>query len=176
MTLSVSDLLSNLNDQVVNSARLMGRSRDRQNIFHAVYKGQKQEKSVQEIMASTGLSQIRVLNEGRKLGPLLEKVRGGFRKKRDLAPHYKKILRLARSPKQLASVPTKVSPRFQTGALRVTLSIPKAGGRAQHITIEDIDSFSRAAKKANKIGSVREDSIKEAFATIFGDTGSFKDW
>src|ERR1700681_505874 len=105
MTLSVSDLLSNLNDQVVNSARLMGRSKHRQSIFDAVYRGQKQEKSVQEIMATTGLSQIRVLNEGKRLGPLLEKVRGGFRKKRELAPHYKKILTLARNSKKLADVP-----------------------------------------------------------------------
>lgn len=176
MTLSVSDLLSNLNDQVVNSAKLMGRSKHRQNIFCAIYRGQKQEKSVQEIMAATGLSQIRVLNEGKKLGPLLEKVRGGFKKKRDLAPHYQKILRLARNPKQLASMPTKVAPRVRAGSLRVTLSIPKAGGRANHMTIEDIDSFSKAARKANNIGSVREDSIKKAFATIFGDRGSFKDW
>jgi hypothetical protein len=176
MTLSVSDLLSNLNDQVVNSARLMGRSRGRQGIFDAVYKGQKQEKTVQEIMASTGLSQIRVLNEGKKLGPLLEKVRGGFRKKRELAPHYKKILALARNPRKMAAVPTKVSPKISAAQLRVTISIPKTGGRAHHITIEDIDSFSKAAKKATKIGPVREDLIKRAFAKVFGEGGRFKDW
>jgi hypothetical protein len=176
MTLSVSDLLSNLNDQVVNSARLMGRSKHRQSIFDAVYRGQKQQKSVREIMATTGLSQIRVLNEGKRLGHLLEKVRGGFRKKKELAPHYKKILMLARNPKKLVDVPTKVSPKIKTGHLRVTISIPKTGGKAHHITIEDIDSFSKATKRAKKLGPVREDVIKTAFAKIFGEGGKFKDW
>jgi hypothetical protein len=45
-TLSVSDFLSNLNEQVVNSARLMAGANQRQSIFEAIYKGQKQEKTV----------------------------------------------------------------------------------------------------------------------------------
>jgi hypothetical protein len=154
----------------------MERSKQRQSIFDAVYRGQKQEKSVQEIMATTGLAQIRVLNEGKKLGPLLEKVRGGFRKKKELAPHYKKILTLARNPKKLVAVPTKVSPKIETGHFRVTISIPKRGGKAHHITTEDIDSFSKATKRAKKFGRVREDLIKNAFAKVFGEGGMFKDW
>lgn len=175
-TVPVSDLLSNLNDQVVNSAKLMTKSPQRQHIFEAVYKGQKQEKTVQEIMRVTGLSQIRVLNEGKKLGPVLEKVRGAFRKKKELATHYKKILALARSPKKLAAVPTKVSPHIKTGPVKVTISLPKTAGKTHHITIEEIDSFAKAKKNAKKLGRMPEARIKKAFARIFGDQGTFTDW
>lgn len=176
MALSVSDLLSNLSDQVVNGARLVGRSAGRQSIFEAVYRGQKQEKSVQEIMKATGLSQIRVLNEGKKLGPVLEKVKGGFRKRKELATHYKKILFLARNRKKLEEVPTKVSPRSQPSRLKVTIRMPPSAGKASQITIEDIDSFARARKQANKLKPVPEELIKKAFARIFGEGGDFKDW
>ena len=70
----------------------MAKSPQRQSIFETVYKNQRQEKTVRKIMAITGLTQIRVLNEGKKLGPLVVKVSGGFRKKKELAAHYKKIL------------------------------------------------------------------------------------
>jgi hypothetical protein len=101
----VSDFLSNINEQLVNAATLMSKSEPRQQIFKAIYKGQKQEKSVREIMSATGLTQIRVLNEAKKLGPLVEKVRSGFRKRKDLASHYKKILEFARSKKSVKVYP-----------------------------------------------------------------------
>jgi hypothetical protein len=176
-TLPVSDLLSNLNDQVVNSARLMAGAKQRQSIFEAIYKGQRQEKSVHEIMALTGLTQIRVLNEGKRLGPLVEKVRGGFRKKRDLAPHYRKILSLARDKDKLNRVPTKVAPKIAGAGLRVRVEFPVAAAKAVPITVEDIDSFSKAKRRVSKrSGSMREEMIKNAFARIFGDSRISKDW
>jgi hypothetical protein len=175
-SIPVSDLLSNLSDQVVNSAKLMSKSPQRQSIFEAVYKNQQQEKGVREIMATTGLTQIRVLNEGKKLGPLLVKVRGGFRKKKELAPHYKKILALARDKKKLDRVPTKVSPKFNNGGLRVSVVFSSNANKATPITIEDIDSFAKAKKRAPRLGRVREDLIKKAFASIAGEGGVFKDW
>jgi hypothetical protein len=176
-TVSVSDLLSNLSDQVVNSAKLMSGAKQRQSIFEAIYKGQQQEKSVQQIMKITNLSQIRVLNEGKKLGPLVEKVRGGFRKKKELAPHYKKILALARDKTKLGKVPTKISPKISAGELRITVGFPAAAGKALPITIDDIDSFAKAKhRSAGKLGPVREELIKAAFASIVGEGGTFKDW
>lgn len=172
----VTDFLSNLHDQMANSARLMIRASQRQSIFEAIYKGQKQEKSVQEIMKITGLSQIRVLNEAKKLGPLVEKVRGGFRKKKDLAPHYRKILSMARDKNKLDKLPTKVSPIIRNGGLRVTVNYPATAGKAIPITIADVDSFSKAKKRATKLGPIPEKTIKDAFAQIIGDSGTFKDW
>jgi hypothetical protein len=175
--LPVSDLLSNLNDQVVNSARLMTGANQRQRIFEAIYKGQKQEKSVREIMAVTGLSQIRVLNEAKKLGPLVEKVPLGFKKKKELAPHYKKILTLARNKNELDNVPTKVSPRIRGRESRITVSFTTAAAKALPITVDDIDSFARIRKiRPRKLGPVRENLIKKGFADIVGEGGVFKDW
>lgn len=155
----------------------MAGARQRQSIFEAIYRGQKQEKSVKDVMAVTGLSQIRVLNEAKKLGPLVEKVKGGFRKKKELAPHYKKILLIARDKKKLDDIPTKVSPRTRGGAPRVMVSFERSAGRALPITIDDIDSFARAKKqRARKLGATPENVIKKAFARIVGEGGVFKDW
>jgi hypothetical protein len=177
MTVSVSDFLSNINDQMVNGARLMGRSDAKQRIFAAIYKGKKQEKSVQHIMRETGLTQIRVLNEASKLGPLVEKVPGGFRKNKSLAAHYRKILDYARNPKKRERVPTKVSPRIPAGRnTSVRISFARPAANAIQITIEDIDSFSAAKKTGQKLGPIREELIKQAFARIVGESGTFKDW
>lgn len=174
-TLSVSDFLSNVNDQVVNGAKLMRHSKPRQNVFEAIYKGQKQEKSVQDIMAITGLTQIRVLNEAKKLGPLVEKVSRGFRKKKDLASHYRKILACARDGRKLEKIPTKVSSKVNSGS-SVRISFPPAAVKAVPITIEDIDSFSKASRPGKKLGAMREEVIKKAFARIIGEGGVFRDW
>jgi hypothetical protein len=172
----VSDFLSNLSDQVVNAAKLMHRSAHRQKVFETIYKGQKQQKSVQEIMKATGLSQIRVLDEGKKLGPLVEKIRKGFRKRKDLAPHYKRILAYARDPKKAAKVPTKVSPRVSGAASSVRIKFSPAAAKAIQITIDEIDAFAGSKRPAKKFGAVREEIIKKAFAEIIGEGGKFKDW
>ena len=176
-TTAVSDLLSNLNDQVVNSARLMAGAKQRQSVFEAIYKGQKQEKTVREIMTITGLSQIRVLNEGQKLGPLVEKIKGGFRKKNELAPHYKKILTLAKDKKKINEVPTKVSPKINGKVERVNVTFTSLAGKALPITIDEIDTFSKIrSQKPQRLGRIAEATIKNAFAKIAGDSGKFKDW
>jgi len=152
-------------------------AKQRQSIFAAIYRGQKQEKTVKEIMATTGLSQIRILNEAKKLGPLVEKIKGGFRKKKDLAPHYRKILALAQDKRKLENVPKKVSPKIKGNASRVTVSFAAPAGKALPITMDDIDSFARAKKqKARKLGATSEALIKKAFASIVGEGGVFKDW
>lgn len=175
-SISVSDLLSNLNDQVVNGAKILSRSPDRQKVFEAIYKGQKQEKTVQEIMRTTGLSQIRVLNHGQKLGLLVVKVPGAFRKKKELTTHYKRMLTLARDKKKLDRVPTKVSPKVNGSGARVSVTFHSSAGKAIPITIDDIDSFSDASKKAPRLPRMKEERIKKAFAKIAGEGGIFKDW
>jgi hypothetical protein len=175
--LPVSDILSNLNDQVVNSARLMSGANQRQSIFEAIYRGQKQEKTVREIMQATGLSQIRVLNEAKKLGPLVEKVRLGFRKKKELAPHYKKILVLARNKRKLDNVPTKISPKLRAGEARVTVNFTTAAAKALPITVDDIDSFANIKRiRPRKLGRIQEAVIKTGFKRIIGEGGVSKDW
>jgi hypothetical protein len=128
-------------------------------------------------MTVTGISQVGVLNEGKRLGPLVEKVKGGFRKRKELAPHYKKILSLARDSRKLNDVPTKVSPKTKGGPTRVMVSFAPAAGKALPVTIDDIDSFAKSkSQRPRKLGAVSESVIKNAFAKIAGDGGRFKDW
>src|SRR5437899_3082842 len=140
----VSDFLSNLNDQLSTAARIVGRSKHRQAIFRIVYSGPKQIKTIEEISRSAGISQMHVLVEGGKMaGLLMEKVSGGYKKKREFATRYKAILAMAKDKKKLERLPTKTSPRANSKALRVTVSFPSSAQKAKFITIDQIDSFSK---------------------------------
>lgn len=175
----VSDLLSNWNDQMATAAKILGRSKHRQAVFETIYRGQKQIKTVKEIMRETGLSQVHVLNEGGKMdGLLVEKVPGGYRKKKDFATRYLQILRLARDPRKLKALPTKVSPRG-AGKARITVAFPSPGRNARFISIDDIDSFSavrRTSPAPNGIAPMLEQRLKSGFAKAIAEKGSFKDW
>jgi len=174
----VSDFLSNLNDQLSTAARIVGRSKHRQAIFRIVYSGPKQIKTIEEISRSAGISQMHVLVEGGKMaGLLMEKVSGGYKKKREFATRYKAILAMAKDKKKLERLPTKTSPRANSKALRVTVSFPSSAEKAKFITIDQIDSFSKIGTQSrNGMNLVCEQKIKNAFAKIIGESGSFKDW
>jgi hypothetical protein len=176
--LPVSDLLSNFNDQRATAARIIGRSRHRQAIFETVYRGQKQTKTIEEIAKHVGISTVHVLKEGGKMANLLfEKVRGGYKKKQEFATRYKDILTLAKNPKKLQKLHTKISPKISTGGYTVKVVFPSAARQARQITIDDIDSFARVGTKTQKgIKSYREERIKKGFARIIGESGRFKDW
>jgi hypothetical protein len=175
----VSDLLSNWNDQMAAAARILGRSKHRHAVFETIYRGQKQVKTIAEIMKSTGLSQVHVLNEGGKMaGLLIEKVPGGYKKKKDFSTRYLGILGLARDRRKLDRLPTKTSPKGGAGA-KITVSFPRSGQNAKFISIDDIDSFSKARKTAvpaKHIKPLRERKLKLGFAKIIGEKGPFKDW
>jgi len=174
----VTDLLSNFNDQLVTAARIVGRSKHRQAIFKAVYKGKKKIKTIGEIANQTKLSKKHVLTEGRKLsGTLVEKVPDGYKKKADLAPHYKTILAIARDKKKLEQIHTKVSPRLSPDKLRVNIQFPAQAKNAIFLTIDDIDSFSKVkGQTTSQVGHLSEKQIKEGFKKIIGEDGVFKDW
>lgn len=93
-----------------------------------------------------------------------------------MAPLYRRILSLARDRGKLNRVPTKVSPRADRAGLTVNVSFVAAASNAVYITIDDIDSFSAAKRKAAPLGATREELIKNAFARVAGDCGKFKDW
>lgn len=173
----VSDVLSNLNDQLATAARIVGRSKHRQAIFRIVYRGPKQIKTIEEISRSAGISTMHVLVEGGKMaGLLMEKVAGGYKKKKEFATRYKTILAMAKDKKKLERLPTKTSPKANS-TLRVKVSFPSSAQNAKFITIDQIDSFSKVGSQSkNGMGSVREQKIKNAFAKIIGESGSFKDW
>lgn len=176
--LPVTDVLSNYNDQLVNAARLLGRSKHRQAIFETVYRGKKQVKTIQEIMNSTELSQVHVLTEGAKMaGLLFDKVSEGYKKKIDISTRYKRILSLARNKKKLESLSTKTSPNFGRKVLSVNIAFPSQAQYAIFITIDEIDSFSNVKKyTGSRVSSLEENEIKEGFKKIIEEEGVFKDW
>jgi len=175
----VSDLLSNWNDQIATAARILGRSKHRHAVFETIYRGQRQTKTIKEIMKKTSLSQTHVLKEGGKMaGLLIEKVPGGYKKKKEFATRYATILGLARDKKKLAQLPTKTAPKGNANS-RITVSFPKAGANAKFISVDDVDSFSLVRKQVQSMKSAKplpEKKLKSAFAKIIGEKGSFKDW
>jgi hypothetical protein len=177
-SIPVSDFLSNFNDQLVSAARILGRSKHRQDIFRFVYYGPKQVKTIEEIRNETGLSQTHVLKEGGKMaGLLLEKVAGGYKKRKEFSTRYKSILAMARDRKKLQRVPTKTSPRVSIKGPKLSVSFPSSARNARLITIDDIDSFSKIGTQARRdVKALREKVVKQVFVKIIGEKGSFKDW
>lgn len=174
----VSDLLSNLNDQLAAAARIIGRSKHRQAIFAAVYRGPKQVKTIPHIAKELGISEVHVLKEGGKMAALLlEKVRGGYKKKREFATRYKTILAMAKDKKKLERLPTKVSPRISAKTLRIAVSFPSSARNAKFVTVDQISSFCKVTSQLNSgVPKLAEKKIKKGFARIIGEHGSFKDW
>jgi hypothetical protein len=163
---------------LVPIAPVLGRSKHRQKIFEFIYYGPKQIKTIEEIMEETGLSQVHVLNEGGKIaGLLVEKVSGGYKKKKDFATRYKMILSMAKDKNKLERVPTKTSPKVSIKGSRINVTFPKSARNARLIMIDAIESFSRVGARARKnVGSIPEKVIKQGFAKIIGEKGTFKDW
>src|SRR5438067_2285561 len=71
----VNDTRSNPNENIVSIADGIGRSKVKKKVVAAVYRGKRKVKSVAEIMATTGLSQVQVLDAGAELA-----VDGAFHK------------------------------------------------------------------------------------------------
>ena len=174
----VSDFLSNHGDQLVNAAGIIGRSADRQKVFQAVYKDKTQIKTIDYINKTTGLSNVRILQEGAKMCPMLmEKVKGGYKKKNEFSTRYKRILALAKDKKKIQRIATKAKVGNYQGAL-ININFPKPANRTKFLTIDSIKSFSKIRGIVNSLDttSYREEKIKKAFQKIVGERGLFKDW
>jgi len=178
LPLPVTDTLSSFNDQIAAAARLLRRSKQRQAVFEAIYRGKKQIKTIGEIAQSAGFPRVRVLQEGGKIARLLiDKVPNGYRKREEFSPRYRMILELARNKKKLERFPTKISPRIDVNKLRVSIQFPKSARNAELITIDRIDSFSKVnSQKPVRIKPLSEQRIKNGFKKIIGEKGFFKDW
>jgi hypothetical protein len=186
MPQSVVDHSSNPADNTAHAAKVVGRGKTRRAVFNAIYTGKKQIKSAKDIAKTAGLSEIRVLQEGKvlsdnhivtatKIGKYkaYQKIDFFHRRKRQ-------ILALAASKKELADFPTKVNPVRPTGGvvrINVDLRIPKLKHRAHHITVDEIDNFSRVQSVADSDNNkMSESKFKNGIAAILGEGGPFKDW
>ncbi len=181
MPQNVTDIRSNLNDQIANAAKIVGRSKQRQAVFEQICRGKRKIKTIDELIKATGLSAVRVLQEGGRLAQhqLVEKVKGGYKKDSFCASRYREILSYARNPKRLKKLPTKVAPHVTARHVRITFA--SNASRAIHVTVDDIGSFSRvqqvkASTSRSGDNKLAEAIIKTAFTRILGESGKFKDW
>jgi len=184
MPISVSDARSNAADQLAHAVRVLGRSRQRLAVFKAIYSGKKKVKMVNDIATVTGLSRIRVLQEGRRLADneIVRQVSAagmtGYEKDRFYGAQKNKILRFVQDPVAFARLATKTRP--QSAAVKAaTIWIPGARIQARFITIDDIDSFARVRRVRVEPGQytmVPESRFKKGIAAILGESGRFRDW
>lgn len=181
---SVSDIRSNLPENIVTAATVVGRGAHRRAVFEAIYFGKKKWKTVAEIAEATGLSRVRVLQEGGKLAGnqivAQGKVNGdtAYAKDPALSHHKKKILDAARDEKKRERIATKQNPRGST-VLRIVHG--RSRPRPRKITIDDVASFVKVSNfdRSNpklRLNRIPEERIKSAFKRIIGETQDFKDW
>lgn len=161
--------------------RHAGRNRT---VFDAIYSSKKMSWSNDEIAAATGLSGKNASEATKALHDrtLLIRLSGlpiRYSKRADVYREKRKLLALAASPKKLAALPTKRKPQHSARTLRPNIMV----GRAIHITVDDIDSFSRVKRiRPDDVpqnlapGRLPEDVFKNGLENILGERTRLKDW
>jgi hypothetical protein len=183
MATAVADRSSNKNEQIVHAAEVIGRSEHRRVVFKAIYTGKAAIKSVITLMKATGLVRNRVLDAGKALADndLVVQTRDGSvtaYEKIDFMQRYRdRILAAATNRAKREAIPTK---RNSHGgkSVTVTVKIPQNKNRAQHVTVDEIESFDEVRRVPNGLSFVKmpEKAFKDGVAAILGERGSFQDW
>jgi len=185
MPIKVADIRANLNENIIHAANTIGKSKDRRKVFEAIYKGKQKVKTVDEIAQMTGLSRLRVLQEGGKLNAnqIVEKTRKdnqtAYKKDETYTHHKRRVLSILDNPDKAKKYPTKQAPRISTTTYKIT--VPGKKPRIKPVTVDDIDSFNKIRKVTNIDGSLRldrmsESELKAGLKNIIGETHTFKDW
>jgi len=191
MTNVVSDIASNTDEILVNSAKFLKQSSQRRAVFKAIYSG-KRIKKISEIETITGLSKVRVAQECQKLrgrdivelykeNNQIIKIDGekAYIKKDFFNLHKNKILKLATNKKSLEKIKTKSNPNISLNNLQLKIKLPSKHffPKIQHITIEEIDQFKKIRKIViKKYESFYEKDVKNKFKRLIGERGNFTDW
>lgn len=184
MPVAVSDARSNPNDQIAHVAGALKSSPRRKKVFIAIYRGKKKAKSVSELMKSTRLGRVPVLQDGGRLAGLhivnQVKINGETAYEKDpfIAANKAKILTLAGYPKKLKEFPTKYNQRSSasgSGPIRVTIRGAKV--RITQVTCDDLDQFSKVKRIKSAVTQViSEKAFKDGVAKLMGEKGTFQDW
>ncbi|MFI5449450.1 MAG: hypothetical protein ACHQ03_06780 [Candidatus Bathyarchaeia archaeon] len=182
MSIDVSDVRSNPQDQIAHAARVIGRSPQRRKVFIAIYKGKQKIKTVTELAVLSSLPRKRVLEEAQKLynNDIIKKTKVGkdlaYEKYPFFTQHKDEVLKLAGDPSALKKFPTKTNPRV--GNVQVTLSLPRKSIDARQITIDDIESFAkvRGEVSSDKYHPIDEKLFKLGLQKILREEGTFQDW
>lgn len=183
MPLSVADVRANLNETIRHAARIIGKSSDRLKVFEEIYRGKRKIKTVTELAKSTGLSHVRVLQEGGKLAGngIVEQTqvhkRTAYKKDPTYVHHKTAIVDLFNNPGKKSKYPTKQEPRVREGASIHKIVLAKSLPQPQIITIDDVESFSGAPATVEvNLTVVPEERIKRFLKLVIGETAEFKDW
>jgi DNA-binding transcriptional ArsR family regulator len=185
MTLDVSDFRANPNETILFAAGVVGKSKARRKVFREIYKSKRRFKTVSEIARATGLSKMRVLQEGLRLAGnhLVEKgkVDGqtAYRKDATLSHHKARILSIVANPQSAKKYPTKQQPH-STHMTSVTVRVQTSGAKPREITIDDVASF-KLVRGVRSISGLRlakmpEKDVKASLKRIIGEPYDYKDW
>lgn len=185
MPLNVADIRANLNENIMHAVTIIGKSHDRRIVFEAIYRGKKGVKTVDDIAKETGLSRVRVLQEGGTLhaNQIVEKTKKdkqtAYKKDETYTHHKKKILSYLDNPKGAKKLPTKQKPEVTSTSYKIIVSGKKP--KVSVVTVDDIDSFRNVRKIINidislNLAKIPEQKIKTGLQRIIGETNPFKDW
>jgi len=185
MTIAVSDARSNPNDQIAHAANALRLSSRRRKVFVEIYRGKKKAKTVPELVRTTKLTRIAVLQEGGKLAGLhivnQIKIDGQTAYEKDvfIATNKNKILALAGNPKKLKEYPTKYNQKSSSSSGPSPIRVTVQGARIQitTVTCDDFDQFCKAKKiKSAPKKVISEKAFKAGILKLIGDKGRFQDW
>ncbi len=182
LSIDVTDVRSNPQDQIAHAARVIGRSERCRRVFSAIYQGKKKIKAVSEIERITGLDRMGVLQEAGKLcdNDIAKKTKVGKELAYEKYPFYTqnkdKVLRLAGNRKALDKFPTKTNP--STKGATISLTFPRNMTNVVQITVDGIDSFSKikGLSSSQSLIPIDEKKFKEGMQKILGEQGNFQDW
>lgn len=188
-TVHVRNVGGDKNDQIYSAYESIGKSKQRLEVFLAICKGKKKEKSVTWIRKNTSLkNNKRVTEEAKKLADdevitqLDYKIDGetGYKKIDFLCKHKNKILKLIKNKQVRENFSTKINPKIKSShsSIQIKLNLPKIGIHTKPISVQALDNFSKIKKiKSMDYNLERnEDDIKELFKNIAGEKGKFTDW
>jgi len=180
----VSDVGSNLNENLERWAGALSRGGKKLAVFKAVYSSKRKEWTANEISQSVqgAIEPYDVSDVARKLvgDGMLHQVPAMWPVVYTKVPgiqHYKnRILALAKNATRRVALATKRKPR-------VSVKVNVAGrtknpGRAVEITINEIDQFARVRKIKKELSSLQplpEWKFKRGLLKLFGDAGKFPD-
>jgi hypothetical protein len=186
--IEVSDVRSNAPEQIEYAALAIGRSKVRLTLFEAVYHHMG-AKSATKLAERAGIARERVIKEIRPL--VNRKIVAAERRNEDiyysavplLKAHKVDIIKYARHPAKLKTLPTKRRPSVKvTVKNNVSFSnikIPSKSFDVRQITVDDIENFSLVGGvegSANLSTSLSETKFKEGIQKIVQEPGTFKDW
>lgn len=181
----VSDLGSNMEENVERWAKRIKPNGAKFKVLKAIYSSKKHEWSINEIADRAGLKP-KAASEGAKgLYDLLLLTRKSgnplrYSKRSDVTPEKRKLISLIRDRKRIAEISTKRRP---LSTLQRKRSSGFMTGRAIHVTIDDIDSFSRVKRiDSEQVPEVLdpprlpEEIFKNGIENILGERTRLKDW